>query len=291
MATNLAALLARRGREVILVDCDVEAPNDHLFLAPIDPTSEEVTVPVAEVQPELCTACGACRDVCAYGAPRILGGSALVFSELCHGCGLCSTVCPTGAMREVPRVVGDVLAGPTRIGGLALVFGRLAIGDVKAPQVIRAARRRGQRRAADMVILDAPPGVSCSAVASLHGVDGLLLVTEPTPFGLHDLALTVELGRELGLPMVVVANRAQDAVVDEAGGLAERCAGWGLPLVGRIPFDRRIAEAYAEGRLAFEAVPGFAASLDPVLALAPDFTGAAAAPASVKAGGGEGCAS
>ncbi len=272
VATNLAVAIARAGVPAALVDCDVEAPNDALFFTPGLDDVTDVTVPLATVDQAACTSCGACRDACAYGAIRLLGGTVVVFAELCHGCGLCTTVCPTGAITETPRIVGDVEAGAVPRGvadpaGLQLVTGRLNIGDVKATNVIRAARKRAAVYSRSVTVLDSPPGVACSAVAATHGADVLVLVTEPTPFGLHDLDLTVRLGRDLGVPMGVVVNRDGAGSEDLNAYLADA----GVPVLARIPFDRSIAEAYADGALILDAhadAPGwFDAVWDGIAAL------------------------
>lgn len=252
VSVNLSVCAATSGLRVTLVDCDVEAPNDHLFLRRAGEVSAPAEVPIAEVDPALCNACGACRDSCAFGAVRVLGRSALVFDELCHGCGLCTDVCPTGAIQETPKRVGEVLMGSVRgHPRLSLVTGRLDIGQVKPPSVIRAARGEAEAHGADLVVLDAPPGVACSAVAATCGADVLLLVTEPTAFGLHDLELSVRLGRELGIPMAVLVNRDNGD-----RGAVEAVAGkWDVPILARIPFGRRIAEVYARGGLVGEELP------------------------------------
>lgn len=261
VSTNLAALLAGSGSRVVLADCDVEAPNAHLFLPATSIDTSIVTTPIAHVDPDRCTACGMCRDVCAYGAVRVLGSSAIVFDELCHGCGLCTAMCPMGAITEVDQRVGEVETGSVNVPGmLTLVSGRLDVGQVKAPSVIHSVRRRAADIVADYVLLDAPPGVACSAVASTRGVDTLLLVTEPTPFGLHDLELSVRLGRDLGVPMAVIINR----VHDDASVTEDACRRWGVPVVARIPFDRGIAEAYADGGLAVDSMPLLREALEPV---------------------------
>lgn len=252
IATNVAVAEAAQGSRVVLVDCDVEAPNDHLFLNLAQESMTLVEVPVAEADAALCDGCGLCRDACAYGAVRVLAGSAIVFDELCHGCGLCVDVCPTGATHEVDRRVGEVVTGCVDTPGeLTLVTGRLDIGQVKSPSVIRAARDAAAATGAELVVLDAPPGVACSAVAAAHGADALLLVTEPTPFGLHDLELSLRLGRDLGLPMRVVVNRDNG---DDTTAAA-LCDAYGAPIVARIPFSRRIAEVYARGGLVGQELP------------------------------------
>ncbi len=256
VATNLAVAAARSGTPVALVDCDVEAPNDALFLRPAATERAEVTFPLATVDEAACTGCGVCRDACAYGAIRLLGRSAIVFDELCHGCGACIPACPTGAIREVSKRVGRVVWG--RVGGtltapasIDVVTGELDVGEVKAPTVIRAAKRRSEVLARPLTILDAPPGTSCSAVHALKGADALVLVTEPTPFGLHDVRLAVELGRALDLPMGVVVNRSGEPYAPlDAFIEAER-----LPRLASIPFDRRIAEVYAMGELVIDEHP------------------------------------
>jgi len=256
VATNLAVAIARTGTPTALVDCDVEAPNDALFLTPEITERQDVSVPLATVNEELCTACGDCRDVCAYGAIRVLGRTVVVFPELCHGCGRCTDVCTRGAMSEVSHRVGEIEWGavPHGIadpGGIQLVTGRLDIGDVKSPGVIKAARRRAGVYSRSVTILDAPPGVACSAVAAVHGAGMLVLVTEPTAFGLHDLDLTVQLGSDLDIPMGVVINRDGAGSTDLDRYLADH----EIPILARIPFDRSVAEVYADGGLVLDAHP------------------------------------
>lgn len=261
VSTNLALAAARAGAPVALVDCDAEAPNDALFLDPFDAETVPVEVPIPEVDQSSCLLCGACRTACAYGAIRIIGGAVLVFPELCHNCGACITACTPGALREVTQRVGEVewgrtdrtLSGPA---GLSVFTGRLDVGEVKTPTVIRAARRRAGVANPAVTILDAPPGVACSAVAAVRGADVLVLVTEPTPFGLHDLKRAVALGRQLGIPMGVVVNRS--GLVEDDGGLEEYCRLETLPVIARIPFDRDIAAVYAGGGLIIDRHPGAA---------------------------------
>ena len=262
LATNLGALAVENGARVVLADCDAEAPNDHLFFRCAEPETTAVDSLFASVDAEKCSACGLCRDACAFGAVRVLGASAMVFEELCHGCGLCADVCPEGAITEVSKRIGEVAARrPEGHPGLTLVTGTLDVGQVKTPAVISAVRDAAESTTPDLVVLDAPPGVACAAVAAVRGADALLLVTEPTAFGLHDLRLGLELGRSLGLTMAVVVNRVGtgDAEVEEL------CREFDVPVVARIPFDRRIAEVYARGDLAISELPDVREALGSVV--------------------------
>jgi MinD superfamily P-loop ATPase len=243
----VALALAAHG-PVRLLDCDVEEPNAHLFLKPEIRRSEAVRIPVPVVDEARCDACGECARICQYHAIVSLKTKPLVFPELCHGCGGCTAVCPTGAVMETGREIGIVEEGMR--GAIAFGQGRLHVGQPLSPPLIRAVKRLG---AGDgLTIVDCPPGTSCPVVAAVRGSDFVLLVTEPTPFGLNDLRLAVDTMRQLGLPFGVVVNRtdAGDERVDAY------CRGEGIPILLRIPEDRRIAEAYARGEPAVDAVPG-----------------------------------
>jgi MinD superfamily P-loop ATPase len=239
---------------ILVLDCDVEAPNDHLFLRPTFKGQEEVTLLAPEIDFDKCTYCGRCADACNYNALAVVRDQVLFFSELCHGCGACALVCPEGAIHEVPEVIGLIEEGmvSTPLAGLDFAHGVLEIGRAIAPPVIRQLKWR--IHSDGLVILDASPGTSCPVVEAMKGADFVLLVTEPTPFGLHDLRLTVEVARdELGLPVGVVINR--DGIGDEK--VEAYCQSEGIPILMRIPFDRRIAEVYSEGGLVIEALPEY----------------------------------
>lgn len=248
--TTVSVNLARAfDSEIQLLDCDVEEPNDHLFLKG-DPTGREIVgIPVPEVDEALCDGCGECGRFCAYHAIVSFGTTPLVFPEMCHGCGGCTMVCPVKAIRETPRPIGAVET--RRAGNVTLVQGRLDIGAAMAPPLIHAVKARLRK---DLpAILDAPPGTSCPVIATLRGADFVLLVTEPTPFGLHDLTLAVEMVRELGIPFGVVVNRV--GIGD--GRVHRYCGEQGIPILLEIPDDRRIAEACSRGSLIVEALPEY----------------------------------
>ncbi len=246
VAVNLASVLASE-RPTALIDCDVEAPNAHLFLRPELSEREDVSKRVPVIDEDRCTGCGACVEACEFHALAFVGGRVLVFDELCHGCGRCGLVCPSGAIREVDHPLGVIERG--NAGELAFVHGRLHIGEAMASPIIAELKRGIPER--DWVLLDAPPGTACSVITTLHGVDAVLLVTEPTPFGLHDLRAAVGVVRALELPAGVVINRENIGDSD-----VERfCEEEGLPILLRIPFDRRIAETGAEAEPLIDALP------------------------------------
>jgi MinD superfamily P-loop ATPase len=249
VATSLALCLAADRAQpnpvpdpLLFLDCDVEAPNAHLFLRPTFERCQEVGLLIPHVDEARCTHCGKCAEVCQYHAIAGLGKKVLVFPQLCHGCGGCTLICPEHAISEVPDVMG-VLESGAADSGIHFARGVMNVGEPMATPVIRQLKKWAASRPGQVVIMDAPPGTSCPVVESVRGADFLLLVTEPTPFGLHDLKLAAQVGRELNLPMGVVVNR--DGIGN--GGVDEFCAAEGLPILMRIPFDRAIAEGIAQG--------------------------------------------
>jgi len=244
LAVNLALSLSG---DVQLLDCDVEAPNAHLFLKADTEGHEVVGIPVPEVDADLCNQCGECSQLCQYNAIAVLGTGVMVFPELCHGCGGCALVCPEDAIREVMRPIGVI--EEARVGRVHLVQGCLNVGEALVPPLIREVRARSSDHG--VILIDAPPGTSCSMIAAVRGSDFVVLVTEPTPFGLNDLALAVETVRVLGIPHGVVINRAGSG--DDR--VLEYCAAEGLEILLEIPDDRRIAEAYARGLTLVDSIP------------------------------------
>lgn len=244
VATNLAMSLAPG---VQLLDCDVEEPNGHLFIHPTFQKMEIVATSIPEVDEQKCTHCGRCAEICQYKAIVVIGETVLPFPELCHSCGGCMEVCPERAIREGERVLGMIEAGHRN--GLEFIHGRLRVGEAMAPPLIRKVRSFAHPD--KLTIIDAPPGTSCPVMASIKGADFVLLVTEPTPFGLHDLKLAVGAVRILGIPCGLLINRSD--MGDEK--VREYAAGEELPILLEIPFDRRIAEAYSRGELLVEMMP------------------------------------
>jgi MinD superfamily P-loop ATPase len=260
VAVNLALSIAtssplERPATVQFLDCDVEEPNAAIFLKPALDHEQEVGLLVPEVDFDLCTYCGTCGEVCAYHAIAVLGQQVMVFPQLCHGCGSCTTNCPEGAIHEVFNPIGTISWGPIPETPMAFGQGELNVGEAMATPIIRQLKQRFIEGVdQEVVILDAPPGNACPVVETLRGVDFALLVTEPTPFGLHDLRIAVELATtELNIPVGVVINR--DGIGD--AGVDRFCDKAEIPILMRIPMDRRIAEAYADGILLVKALPDY----------------------------------
>jgi len=248
--TTVAVNLARvRDAGVLLLDCDVEEPNAHLFIRGELCGTQTVTLPVPEVDGALCVGCGECSRFCEFKALAVFSKQVMVFHEMCHGCGGCMRVCPKGAIREVPRRIGVVES--LQSGKILLIQGRLDVGVAMSPPLIRAVKAKIP--SGGDAILDAPPGTSCPVIATLRESDAVVLVTEPTPFGLNDLRLAVAMVRELRLPFGVVVNRNGSG--DDR--VQVYCRAENIPLLAEIPDDRRIAEAYSRGELIVDALPQY----------------------------------
>ncbi len=263
VAANLAFTLAR-SREVALVDCDVEEPNLHLFF-PGSAVDVPVTTPVPVIDLARCTFCGECGKFCRFGALSVLKDRVILFPELCHSCGGCSLVCPQGAVGEVPRTVGRV-ACSCSLPALTLISGVLNEGEVQAPAIIRAAKLLAEGH--PLTLYDASPGIACPVIETLEGSDACVLVTESTPFGLHDLRLAAEVAERVGIPAGVVINRSDGQ--DEA--TLDFCRERGLPILMTVPFSREIAAVQNRGGLICRDLPGweerFAGLFDAIVRLA-----------------------
>ena len=252
IAVNLALSL---NEGVQFLDCDAEEPNAHIFLKPAIKETKKVFIPVPEIDEARCTYCGRCRQVCAYNALVVIPasggkkGSVLVFSNLCHGCGSCSFFCPENAIKEVDKEIGVIEIGS--VGAMQFIHGRLNIGEAMAPPIIR--QIKSFINPTRTVIIDAPPGTSCPVVEAVKKSDFCILVTEPTPFGLNDLILAVEVLRKLNVPFGVVINRS-DLGNDKTD---KYCKNQNIPVLMRIPFKKEIAMAYSKGEPIVKAFPEY----------------------------------
>jgi MinD superfamily P-loop ATPase len=239
LATNLAVAIARMGHHVAYVDCDVEEPNGRIFLKPEIREHFDVTVPVPVVNLSRCTLCGDCSAACEFHAIAVLGSTVEVFSSLCHSCGACTDVCLDDAIAETPRTIGRIAHGAAM--GVDFFEGRLNVGEPLSPPVTRALRKRIPN--SGVTIIDAPPGTSCPVIEAIVDTDFVILVTEPTPFGQNDLELAVGMVREIGLPHGVVINRSD--IGDER--TESYCRREQIDVLMKIPYDRKVAEAYSRG--------------------------------------------
>jgi len=237
--TSVAVNLALSIGNVQLLDCDVEEPNAHLLLRPKIDHVAPVNISVPVVNEELCDRCGKCAKACQYNAIFVSSEKVLIFPELCHSCGGCVLVCPKKAVTEEEYRIGTLKYGSA--GNLRLVYGELEIGEPMATPVIKEVKRQIEEDRD--VIIDSPPGTSCPVIESVRGSDYSILVTEPTPFGLHDLKIMVQVLEDMKMPFGVVVNRAGSG--DKK--VYEYCREKGIPVLLEIPFQRRIVELYSRG--------------------------------------------
>ncbi len=244
--TTVAVNLALSLSNVQFLDCDVEEPNAHLFLNPDVKDRKIATIQIPHVDESKCDYCGKCRDICAYNAIAVISpddiikkGNILIFPHLCHACGGCSLLCSQGAIREVDKEIGVIEIG--NCSDIQFVHGKLNIGEIMSPPLIKQVKE--YINPIRTVIIDAPPGTSCPVIASVKRSDYCILVTEPTPFGLNDLILAVEVVKKIAIPFGVIVNRSDigDGKIDLF------CEENSIPVLMRIPFDRDIAFLYSKG--------------------------------------------
>ena len=237
--TTVAVNMTLSLENVQLLDCDVEEPNSHILLHPKITEIEPVLTKVPEVSDELCDYCGKCSQFCAYNALFVAPKTVMVFPELCHSCGGCKLVCPKDAITEKERQIGIIKKGEANY--VEIVYGELDVGEAMPVPLIKAVKNH--MKTDKNVVIDAPPGTACSLVASVHKSDYCVLVTEPTPFGLHDLKITVHVLKDLEVPMGIIINRA---------GLGDKkvydyCRKENITLLMEIPFSKKIAQLYSRG--------------------------------------------
>ncbi|MBP7433580.1 ATP-binding protein [bacterium] len=224
---------------VQLLDCDVEEPNGHLFLELENVIEERVSVDVPLINTDTCISCGKCAQICQFNAIVFFGSPPMVFNELCHSCGGCMRVCPVSAITEVPNFIGKIVSG--RSGRIDFSQGILDIGFPMATPVIRKVLKKADGN--NDVVIDSPPGTSCSMIAAVKESDFVILVTESTPFGLNDLMIAVETIKKLSIPVGVIINRsmAGDDLVEKY------CEDNNLKILMKIPYSQKIAKICSTG--------------------------------------------
>jgi MinD superfamily P-loop ATPase len=237
--TSVAVNMALSVGNVQLLDCDAEEPNAYLLLHPEMTKKEAVYTFIPKVDRTLCNTCGECTKFCQFNAIFVASENILVFPDLCSSCGGCAIVCPRKAITWEKHKIGKLNFGAT--DGVAIVYGELKVGKPMAVPVIKAVKKQIKERG--NVILDSPPGTSCPFVETVSGSDFCILVTEPTPFGLHDLKIAVEVLRKVNIPFGVVVNRAD--MGDKK--VYEYCGKESIRILLEIPYERRIAELYSKG--------------------------------------------
>lgn len=262
VATNLAYLYSKLGKNVCLLDCDVEEPNSHIFLKPEFNNSKKVFLPIPEVNDSICIGCGKCSDFCEFNALACVDGKVMTFSELCHGCGGCKLICPVNAISEAQREVGIIETGHSsnlKNIGDNFIHGKLRIGEAMSPPLIKEVKKCANNY--EIQVLDCPPGTSCPVISAIDGTDYILLVTEPTPFGLWDLKLAVEMVKEIGIPFGIVINKScsNDNLIENYAQSEN------IDIIAKIPDDRKIAEAYSRGELMLKALPVYEENFKQVL--------------------------
>jgi MinD superfamily P-loop ATPase len=246
VATSLAISL-KDTHNVQLIDCDVEEPDDYIFVRPDITRKESVFITNPSVDENLCTYCGKCAGVCAFNAVAVIKNHILTFSNLCHGCGACAYLCPEGAITEINREMGVIETGTS--GNLEFIQGMLTVGEAMATPVIDQVKKKADKE--KVVIIDTPPGTSCPVVHSVSGSDFCLLVTEPTPFGMNDLALAVETVQTLGIQCGIIINRSgeNDSIIEDY------CREKDIPVMMKIPLEIEIARLYSKGMTLAEGMP------------------------------------
>ncbi|MGQ9781787.1 MAG: ATP-binding protein [Nitrososphaeria archaeon] len=237
--TSVAVNMALSIGNVQLLDCDVEEPNDHLLLMPKMNLIEPVYSLVPVIDEKLCDHCGECGKFCQYNAIFVGGSKVLVLPELCHSCGGCLLVCPRKAIKEQRHKIGVLKHGTAM--NLELVWGELEVGEPMAVPIIKEIKKCIKEY--KNVIIDSPPGTSCPVIETVNGSDFCILVTEPTPFGLHDLKITVDVLEQMGIPFGVIVNRAD--IGDRR--VHKYCEEKRIPVLLEIPFSKKIAELYSKG--------------------------------------------
>ncbi len=239
--TLLSVNLASVAKEATYIDCDVEEPNGNLFFNPTKEFEKLVTVKKPVVDDALCDGCHKCVDFCAFNALALIGNRLMIFDDICHSCGGCIYVCPQKALTEQDRAVGEMSIG--RSGAVRSISGSMNIGENSGVPIIEELLKH---KSSGLTIIDAPPGSSCLVTESVRLADFCILIAEPTTFGAHNLAMVQELVSLLGKPHAVVLNKT----LEGKNPSEEFCIKNNIPIIGRIPFDKKLGSLNSVGKIA-----------------------------------------
>lgn len=237
----VSLVLSAKREDVTFIDCDVEEPNAHIFLKPKIHGAFDFKVTVPKVNESLCNYCGKCKEICRFNAITVFGKTIMSFKEMCHSCLGCFRVCPNGAIEEAKRTIGKIEWGASE--HIKFFHGKVRIGEAMSSPLIKALRKKALHDGSSLKILDAPPGTSCPVINTIRGVDYVILVTEPTPFGFHDLKLAVQTVEKLNIPMGVIINKA--GLGD--GEVKRWCKKNKIEILMEIPFKKGLAKGYSKG--------------------------------------------
>lgn len=246
VSTNLSAL----NKNITLIDSDVEEPNASIFLKPIVTEEEIIFVEYPVIDSKKCTLCGKCGELCKFNAIIPAKNTVLVFKESCHSCGGCELVCPTGAITYEKREIGKVIKGKTIFDNY-MEYGLLNVGELSGVNIIKTLKDNIEDK--DLVIIDSPPGTSCATVAAVEDSDFAIVVTEPTPFGVSDMKMVVEMLREMKIPFGVFVNKADIGDME----VYDYCREEKIEILGEIPFDKDIATYYSKGEVFSNFMPHY----------------------------------
>ena len=243
VATNLAYISNKLGNNTCYADLDVEAPNGAIFLKPSISTTTDVTILIPEVDDSKCISCGLCSEICRYGAISFAGKKVEIFPNLCHSCGGCYLVCPTNAISENEMRVGQIEYG--KAYGFDFYQGKLDIGKREAVRIIDELNNILTEKDS-IIFADASPGTTCPVVSACRNADFVLAVTDPTPFGISDLKLTLDMIKRLSIPLGIFINRSD---IGDLYRLESLTRSRNIPILGKLNYSREIAENYSSGKL------------------------------------------
>jgi MinD superfamily P-loop ATPase len=257
ISTNLAYLLSEEYKDVAIIDCDVEEPNCHIFLKPLIEKTDKTYSEIPKIDNLKCNSCRKCIEVCEFNALAMIGKELLVFPELCHSCGACWELCPNNSMTRTHKEIGIIEQG--RSDKLYFIHGKTKIGEPMSPPLIKKIKQAGKKH--KIQIWDCPPGTSCPVINAVEGADIVLMVTEPTPFGLYDLKLAIDVMNKLKKQIFIIINKSSenDEIIDSYAKENN------IKILTRIPDDKRIAVSYSNGALILKELPEYITAFKPII--------------------------